>query len=205
MPAVTPLRVRRPRSRRRLLPSLCESLERRRLLAVAAPTGLVAAPASYDAVTLSWADNSSNETGFKIERSPAGQNAWSQVGTAAANATAATAGGQGVERRRCWCRGNRRTRRWRGRGSRRASAVVVGGRRIRQLHRRRSRGQRPVHCQRLGRGHSDDSRPLSLRLPAAERRRPGRRAGQRHPPTPAPAPRPASWSVRTSRPTRRTH
>src|SRR5207237_1362107 len=35
----------------------------------AAPTGLVATAASQTTIRLTWTDNSSNETGFKIERS----------------------------------------------------------------------------------------------------------------------------------------
>jgi hypothetical protein len=35
----------------------------------AAPTGLVAQNVAYDRVSLAWTDNSSNETGFKVERS----------------------------------------------------------------------------------------------------------------------------------------
>jgi PKD repeat protein len=36
-------------------------------------------------VLLSWADNSSNETGFKIERSPDGSTGWTQIATTGAN------------------------------------------------------------------------------------------------------------------------
>ena len=36
---------------------------------------------------MTWTDNSSNEDGFIIERSPDGTNNWTQVGTPAANAT----------------------------------------------------------------------------------------------------------------------
>lgn len=38
----------------------------------ASPTGLAAQSSSYDQVMLSWSDNSSNETGFKLERSTNG-------------------------------------------------------------------------------------------------------------------------------------
>ena len=42
----------------------------------AAPSGLLAAAASSDAIELSWSDNSSNETGFWLERSLAGSSDW---------------------------------------------------------------------------------------------------------------------------------
>ena len=51
-----------------------------------APTGL-AASATPTQVGLSWTDNAGNETGYKIERSANGVNGWTQIGTAAANAT----------------------------------------------------------------------------------------------------------------------
>ena len=53
--------------------------------APAAPTNL-AAVAATGRVNLSWADNSSNETGFRIERSAAG-GTYAAIATAAANAT----------------------------------------------------------------------------------------------------------------------
>ena len=52
----------------------------------AAPSGLTATAKKATQVTLAWADNSNNESGFKIERR-LGLGAWSQVGIAAANAT----------------------------------------------------------------------------------------------------------------------
>jgi C1A family cysteine protease/predicted secreted protein len=53
----------------------------------AAPTGLTATAASYNQINLSWTDNATNETGFKIERSPDGAT-WTQIGTTAANVAA---------------------------------------------------------------------------------------------------------------------
>lgn len=50
-------------------------------LAPAAPGGLQAAAASKTQFNLTWADNSSNETGFRVERSTDGVN-FAQVGTA---------------------------------------------------------------------------------------------------------------------------
>ncbi len=55
----------------------------------AAPSNLVATPATTSlTINLTWTDNSSNEDGFIVERSPTGTGAWAQVGsTLAANAT----------------------------------------------------------------------------------------------------------------------
>jgi hypothetical protein len=53
----------------------------------AAPTGLSVSSFTSGRVLLAWTDNSTNETGFLIERSPDGV-AWTSVGTAAPNATA---------------------------------------------------------------------------------------------------------------------
>ena len=55
--------------------------------APAAPTGLVATANSATQITLDSTDNSADETGFKIERSPDGSTDWTQIATAAANAT----------------------------------------------------------------------------------------------------------------------
>jgi FtsP/CotA-like multicopper oxidase with cupredoxin domain len=51
---------------------------------VAAPTNLSAATAT-GAVVLTWTDNSTNETGFNILRSPSGANTFAQIGTVAKN------------------------------------------------------------------------------------------------------------------------
>ena len=56
----------------------------------AAPSSLVATPLSRSRIGLSWADNASNETGFRIERSWDGSSGWRQVATVGANATAFT-------------------------------------------------------------------------------------------------------------------
>ena len=47
----------------------------------AAPTNLAAAAISASQINLVWTDNSSNESGFRIERSPNGVNGWSTAGT----------------------------------------------------------------------------------------------------------------------------
>ena len=53
-----------------------------------APTNLVAvASINLLEIDLTWTDNSSNESGFIVERSPNGTDTWTQVGTPAVNAT----------------------------------------------------------------------------------------------------------------------
>ena len=51
---------------------------------IAAPSNLTAS-VTRGSVTLKWADNSTNETGFYIERAPAGTTSFAQVGSTAAN------------------------------------------------------------------------------------------------------------------------
>jgi len=51
-----------------------------------APSSLTATAASDTLIDLDWTDNASDETGFKIERSPDGA-AWSQIATVGANVT----------------------------------------------------------------------------------------------------------------------
>jgi hypothetical protein len=58
----------------------------------AAPSGLSAAAASSSRIDLSWTDNSSDEGGFKVERSPNGTT-WTQVATVGANARTYAAAG----------------------------------------------------------------------------------------------------------------
>lgn len=54
-----------------------------------APSGL-SGSAGRGSVTLRWTDNSSNETGFYIERAPSGSTNFTRVGTTGANATTYT-------------------------------------------------------------------------------------------------------------------
>ena len=58
----------------------------------AAPSGLTATAASSNTINLAWADNSSNETGFKVERlvsgGAGGGSTWAQIAVTAANAIA---------------------------------------------------------------------------------------------------------------------
>jgi hypothetical protein len=51
-----------------------------------APSNLTATAASSTQVNLVWKDNSSNETGFKIERKTGSNGTWAQIATVAANA-----------------------------------------------------------------------------------------------------------------------
>jgi fibronectin type 3 domain-containing protein len=53
----------------------------------AAPSNLSATAVSQTQINLSWTDNSSNEDGFKIERSPDGTSGWTQIATVGANTT----------------------------------------------------------------------------------------------------------------------
>jgi fibronectin type 3 domain-containing protein len=52
----------------------------------AAPTNLAASVAKNGQVTLTWTDNSNNETGFQVERSTDGST-FAVIATTAANAT----------------------------------------------------------------------------------------------------------------------
>jgi hypothetical protein len=50
-----------------------------------APSNLSAAAASSSQINLSWQDNSSNETGFKIQRATSSSGPWTQIATVGAN------------------------------------------------------------------------------------------------------------------------
>ena len=54
----------------------------------AAPSGLTATAASSSQINLAWTDNSSNETGFKIERKTGAGGTYSQIATVAAGVVA---------------------------------------------------------------------------------------------------------------------
>jgi hypothetical protein len=51
------------------------------------PTSLSATTISDSRIDLAWTDNSSNETGFKIERKTGSGGTWSQIDTVSANST----------------------------------------------------------------------------------------------------------------------
>ena len=53
----------------------------------AVPTSLTATAASSSRIDLRWTDNSSNESGFKIERKTGASGSWGEIATVAANAT----------------------------------------------------------------------------------------------------------------------
>src|SRR6266568_4864874 len=53
----------------------------------AAPSNLAATAVSSSQINLSWQDNSSNESGFNIERAPTSSGAWTQIGSVGAGAT----------------------------------------------------------------------------------------------------------------------
>ncbi|MDB6029503.1 MAG: hypothetical protein JWM68_5726, partial [Verrucomicrobiales bacterium] len=51
----------------------------------AAPSGLTASSVSTSQINLAWADNSSNETGFRVERSTSAGSGFGEIGTVGAN------------------------------------------------------------------------------------------------------------------------
>jgi len=53
-----------------------------------APTALAAAGSSAAQIDLTWTDNSNNESGFSIDRSPDGVSGWVTIGSVGANVTA---------------------------------------------------------------------------------------------------------------------
>jgi len=55
-----------------------------------APSAFSVSYLSDTSLSLSWSDNSDDETGFELDRSPNGSTGWSQIATPAANATSAT-------------------------------------------------------------------------------------------------------------------
>jgi parallel beta-helix repeat protein len=58
-----------------------------------APANLSATPASQSQITLSWTDQSTDETGFRIERKTGAGGTYAQIGTASANAKTYDNGG----------------------------------------------------------------------------------------------------------------
>jgi len=56
----------------------------------APPSGLTAASSASSQINLSWTDNSVNENGFSLERSPNGIDGWLEVAFASANTTSLT-------------------------------------------------------------------------------------------------------------------
>jgi hypothetical protein len=58
--------------------------------APSAPSNLNATATGTDRITLSWADNSDNESGFNVHRRPDGSSSWTQIGTTATDVTTYT-------------------------------------------------------------------------------------------------------------------
>ena len=58
-----------------------------RSITLQAPTGLTAMPVSPSQIDLVWRDNSTNETGFRIQRREEGADEWSEAGTTVVNTT----------------------------------------------------------------------------------------------------------------------
>jgi M6 family metalloprotease-like protein len=54
---------------------------------LAAPSSLVTSVVSSSQINLSWSDNSSDETSFRVERSPNGTSSWVEIGNVSANTT----------------------------------------------------------------------------------------------------------------------
>jgi membrane-bound lytic murein transglycosylase len=52
-----------------------------------APSSLTANALSSSQINLSWSDNSTDETSFRVERSPNGTSSWDEIGNVAANTT----------------------------------------------------------------------------------------------------------------------
>ncbi|MBN1671106.1 MAG: fibronectin type III domain-containing protein, partial [Kiritimatiellae bacterium] len=59
----------------------------------AAPSGATASATSSTAITITWTDNSSNETGFKLDRRQSGTDAWVRITQTGANVTRYTDSG----------------------------------------------------------------------------------------------------------------
>ena len=72
--------------------ALCEALETRTFLngVPAAPSGLDAAPTSFNSIQLNWVDQSSDESNFRIFRKGPGSAGFVQIGSTGANTTTYT-------------------------------------------------------------------------------------------------------------------
>jgi hypothetical protein len=67
-----------------------------------APSGTNAAPQNSSSVVVAWLDNSVNEQGFRVERSPTGTANWTVVATSSANATSVPDQGRAAEQPVCY-------------------------------------------------------------------------------------------------------
>lgn len=66
------------------------------------PSGTDAKPASTTAVDVSWIDNSTNEDGFRVERSLNAGATWTSAGTVGPNVTSSNDGGRTSEQQVCY-------------------------------------------------------------------------------------------------------
>jgi len=67
-----------------------------------APSATNAVPSNSNTVVVTWTDNSANEDGFRVERSPDGGTSWAPVSTTSANVTSLTDGGRSSEQQVCY-------------------------------------------------------------------------------------------------------
>ena len=70
--------------------------------APSAPSATNAVPRTSSSIDVAWADNSANEDGFRVERSPDGVATWSTVATTAANVTSLQDAGRSSEQQVCY-------------------------------------------------------------------------------------------------------
>jgi fibronectin type 3 domain-containing protein len=68
----------------------------------AAPSGMTVTASSSAVAALTWINNSSSETGFRVERSSDGGTSWVAAGTTGANETRFNVGGQPSEQPLCY-------------------------------------------------------------------------------------------------------
>src|SRR3989442_6136348 len=61
-----------------------------------------AVPSNSNTVVVTWTDNSANEDGFRVERSPDGGTSWAPASTTSANVTSLTDGGRSSEQQVCY-------------------------------------------------------------------------------------------------------
>lgn len=69
---------------------------------VKAPSDVRARPTNSTTIQVTWIDNSTNEEGFRIERSGSGAGPWQTAGTTSANATSFDDGGRASEQQVCY-------------------------------------------------------------------------------------------------------
>lgn len=67
-----------------------------------APSGTDAKPSNSTTIAITWADNSTNELGFRIERGATGTGPWTTAGTTGPNVTSFSDGGRTAEQQVCY-------------------------------------------------------------------------------------------------------